>query len=67
MQSVGIKSLMEGKLGSQPMSHWDWHGYMSNTYSNLYPFKALFDDEYDGMFAELYSPQSQNPADFSYF
>ena len=31
------------------MGLWDWHGYMSNTYSNLYPFKAPFDDEYDAM------------------
>jgi hypothetical protein len=57
MQAVGIKSFMDGKLGSQPMSHWDWHGYMSNTYTKLYPFKALFDDEYDAMFSDLYSAQ----------
>lgn len=57
MQSVGIKSFMDGKFGSQPMSHWDWHGYMSNAYSTLYPFNALFDDEYDAMFTELYSAQ----------
>jgi len=53
---------MEGKLGSQPMSHWDWHGYMSNTYSNLYPFNALFNDEYDAMFTDLYSAQESEPS-----
>ncbi len=57
MQSVGIKSFMDEKLGSTSMDLWDWHCYMSNTYSNLYPFKALFDDEYDAMFAEIYSAQ----------
>jgi hypothetical protein len=36
---------------------WDWHGYISNTYASFYPFKALFDDEYDEMFTELYSAQ----------
>jgi hypothetical protein len=41
MQSVGIKSFMDGTLKSRSMSFWDWHGYMSNTFSNLYPFKAL--------------------------
>ncbi len=57
MQSVGIKSFMDGKLGSTSMAFWDWHGVMSNTYSNLYPFKVLFDDAYDAIFAELYSAQ----------
>jgi hypothetical protein len=57
MQSVGIKSFTEGKLGNTSMSLWDSHGYVSNTYTSLYPFKALFDDEYDPMFADLYSAQ----------
>jgi hypothetical protein len=57
MQAVGIKSFMDGKLGSQPMSHWDWHGYMSSTHLSLYPFKALFDAEYEAMFADLYAVQ----------
>jgi hypothetical protein len=57
MQSKGIKSFMDGKLGSKPMSFWDWHGYMSSSYASRYPFKALFDDEYDAMFADLYSAQ----------
>ncbi len=57
MQSVGIKSFMDGKLGNNSFSVWDWHGYMSNTYTSMYPFKALFDDEYDAMFADLYSAQ----------
>ena len=35
MQSVGIKGFMDGKLGSTSMAFWDWHGYMSSTYSNL--------------------------------
>jgi hypothetical protein len=39
------------------MTFWDGHGHMSNTYSNLYAFKALFDDEYDQMFVDLYSTQ----------
>jgi hypothetical protein len=30
---------------------------MNNTYSNPYPFEALFDDQYDAMFADLYSTQ----------
>jgi hypothetical protein len=30
---------------------------MSDTYTSLSPFKALFDDEYDRMFVELYSTQ----------
>ena len=55
MQSVGIKGFMDGKLGSTSMAFWDWHGYMSSTYSNLYPLSSLFDDEYDAMFADLYS------------
>jgi hypothetical protein len=57
MQSVGIKSFMDGKLGSTSMGFWDWHGYMSKTYASMYPFKALFDDAYDAMFADLYSAQ----------
>jgi hypothetical protein len=57
MQAVGIKSFMDGKLGSASMDFWDWHGYMSNTYTSFHPFKALFDDEYDAMFADLYSAQ----------
>ena len=63
MQSVGIKSFMEGKLGSTSMTFWDWHGYMSNAFSNVYPLQALFDDEYDATFIQL---KGQNPADFSY-
>jgi hypothetical protein len=57
MQSVGIKSFMDGKLSNPSMGFWDWHGYMSNAYTSMYPFKALFDDEYDAMFAGLYSAQ----------
>lgn len=57
MQSVAIKSFMDGKLGSTSMGLWDWHGYMTNTYRSFYPFKALFDDEYDQMFVDLYFAQ----------
>ena len=45
---------MDGKLWDYVRAFWDWHGYMSNTYANLYPFNALFDDEYDAMFTDLY-------------
>jgi hypothetical protein len=62
MQSVGIKSFMDGKLGSTSMDFWDWYGFMSNTYSNLYAFKTLFDDEYDATFADLYSTQEIEPS-----
>jgi hypothetical protein len=58
MQSIGIKSFMDGKLGATSMGIWDWHGYMSKTYTSMYPFKALFDEEYDAMFADLYSAQN---------
>jgi hypothetical protein len=57
MQSVGSRSFMGGKLRGTSMAFWDWHGFISNTYSNLYPFKALFDVEYDQMFVDLYSAQ----------
>ena len=45
------------KVGSSSMRFWDWHGSMSNTYTDCSPFKALFDDEYDRMFVELNSAQ----------
>jgi hypothetical protein len=57
MQSVGIKSFMDGKLGSTSMDFWDWHGYVTNTYASMYPFKALFDDEYDAIFVDPQSAQ----------
>jgi hypothetical protein len=57
MESVGINSFMDGKLGNTSMRVSDWHGYMSKTYTSMYPFKALFDDEYDAMFADLFSAQ----------
>ncbi len=44
------------------MAFWDWHGFMNNTYSNVYPFDALFDDEYDAMFIELYSARESDPS-----
>ena len=53
---------MDGKLGNTSVAFSDWHGFMRNTYSNLYPFKALFDDEYDQMFVELYSTQETEPS-----
>jgi hypothetical protein len=57
MQSVGLKSFLNGKLANNSFSSWDWHGYMSKTYTSMYPFNALFDDEYEAMFADLYSAQ----------
>ena len=44
------------------MEFWNWHGYMSKTYSNRYPFNALFDEEYDAMFTDLYSDQETETA-----
>ena len=41
MQSVAIKSFMDGKLGSTSMGLWDWHGYMSNTYAAYIPSKLF--------------------------
>jgi hypothetical protein len=62
MASAGIKSFMDGKLGQSAIGMWDWHGYMSNTYTSMYPFKALFDDEYHAIFADLYSAQESETA-----
>ncbi len=53
---------MDGTLGRTSMNFWDWHGFMSNTYSNIDPFKALSDDECDAMFTELYSVYESEPS-----
>jgi hypothetical protein len=57
MRDNGITDFLEGKLSSQEMRQWDWHGYMTNRYPKSFPAKRLFGKEYDEMFAGLYAAQ----------
>jgi hypothetical protein len=57
MRDNGITDFMEGKLKSQEMRQWDWHGYMTNRYPGSFPAKKLFGKEYREMFAGLYAAQ----------
>jgi len=58
MHANGIADFLEGKLKSEEMRQWDWHGYMTNRYPNSFPVKKLFEKDYDDMFSELYRAQS---------
>ena len=57
MRAHGIANFMDGKLNSEEMRRWDWHGYMSHQYPKSFPAKKLFDKEYDAMFSDLYRAQ----------
>jgi hypothetical protein len=57
MNAEGIADFMEGKLTSEEMRQWDWHGYMASRYLKFFPAKKLFEKEYDEMFSELYRTQ----------
>jgi hypothetical protein len=58
INSVGIAEFMDGKLKDAEMRQWDWHGYMTNSFSNYFPLKKLFDKEYDEIFSDLYAAQN---------
>ncbi len=55
---VGIAKFMDGKLKDPEMRQWDWQGYMTNSFSNYFPLKKLFDKEYDEIFSDLYAAQN---------
>jgi hypothetical protein len=38
-QSIGIKQFIGVKFGNTAFSDWGWHGYMSNTYTSMYPLR----------------------------
>jgi hypothetical protein len=57
MSAEGIADFMEGKLTSEEMRQWDWHGYMTNRYPHSFPAKKLFEQEYEEMFSDLYRAQ----------
>jgi len=41
MQLFGMKSFIDGKFGSTSMTFWDWHGYMTNTYSTFIHLRII--------------------------
>lgn len=57
MHANGIAEFMEGKLTSEEMRQWDWHGYMINRYRQSFPAKKLFEKEYYEMFSDLFRAQ----------
>jgi len=57
MGANGIADFMEGKLTSEEMLQWDWHGYMTNRYPKSFPAKKLFENDYHEMFSDLYRAQ----------
>jgi hypothetical protein len=57
MRANGIADFIEGKLTSEEMRQWDWHGYMTNRYPKSFPARKLFEKDYDEMFSDLYRAQ----------
>ena len=57
MAAEGIAPFMEGKLRSDEMRDWDWHGYMVERYRRHFPLRKLFEKDYDEIFAALYRAQ----------
>jgi hypothetical protein len=58
MNVIPIADFMEGKLKTEELRQWDWHGYMIKHYPKSFPAKKLFEKEYDEMFSELHAAQS---------
>jgi hypothetical protein len=57
MNSVPISDFLNGKLESDEMRRWEWHGYMTKAYPKHFPARRLFDVEYEEMFANIYAAQ----------
>ncbi len=52
MRTNGITKFMEGKLASDEMRQWAWHGYMTNRYRESFPANKLFQRDYDEIFSK---------------
>jgi hypothetical protein len=46
MNVIAFADFMEGKLKTEELRQWDWHGYMIKNYPRFFPAKKLFDKEY---------------------
>jgi hypothetical protein len=57
MRTNGIADFMEGKLTSEEMSQWEWHGYMIKLFPKSFPTKRLFEKDYNEIFDDLYRAQ----------
>jgi hypothetical protein len=57
MNAIAIADFMEGKLKTEELRQWDWHGYMIKNYPQSFPAKKLFEKEYYEMFSELHEAQ----------
>jgi len=56
---IGIENFVAGKIKDPEMSQWDWHAYMTNQFADFFPLRAIFDGDYDRMFAALFDAQNQ--------
>jgi hypothetical protein len=53
MNSVPIVDFVDGKLNDPEMQRWAWHPYMTKCFSQHFPAKMLFGEEFNDIFANL--------------
>jgi hypothetical protein len=62
MSKHGIANVIKGKVNDGKFRAWDWHPYLMQQYSDMYPLARLLDDDYDGITKPMIAAQREADA-----